>query len=462
MALDERHVDTFGPVLSDGTALRDLVDLEARTVSLRLFADPEIYRLEMERIFARDWVILAHDSELPEPGDYVRRTIGEDVVVVTRADDGAVSVFLNVCTHRGMQVCRGELGTSQTFKCPYHGWTFGNDGAFLGAPFEHEMYGDDLDHAVLGLRRARVGRRWGLIFATWDAAAPEFEDWLGDVAWYLDTILGRTDHGIEVVGTPQRYSIPANWKWSSNQASGDGYHALALHKSVNDVLLPEGAMSTDMARGLQGINVCTPHGHGLRCVDQLLLRGADGANPEPLELLRGYPTSGLPAELVPELERHLDADQLRLLATSPPVVAGLFPNVAFLAFPSPSPSGQGWSFGFHSYVPAGPGRIEMTHWHLVERDASPTQQHETNMTSVLSTGISGIIEQDDAWAWAELQKSVQGVMGARETMRFPAIMGELRPEGWAGGGRVSAGTSKDDNQWNWWLRYLELMTAAPG
>ena len=60
-------------------------------------------------------------------------------------DTGEIHVFLNVCSHRGMQVCRSECGNSSSFKCSYHGWVFGNDGNLLGAPFEKEMYGESWD-----------------------------------------------------------------------------------------------------------------------------------------------------------------------------------------------------------------------------------------------------------------------------------------------------------------------------
>src|SRR4051794_1741218 len=94
--------------LGDGTHLGDMIDLESRSISARLYSDPELYQLELERIFARTWIAVAHESEIQRPGDYVTRYIGEDPVIVARDRSGGVNVMLNSCSHRGMTVCRAE------------------------------------------------------------------------------------------------------------------------------------------------------------------------------------------------------------------------------------------------------------------------------------------------------------------------------------------------------------------
>src|SRR5579864_1348448 len=139
------YLEKVPTVLSDGTAFGDLINPEDHTISLRLFTDPEIYRWELERLFTRAWIVLAHESEVPNPGDYVSRSIGQDPVIVSRDQDGAVHVLLNVCAHRGMQVCRAEYGHTSTFRCPYHGWVYGLDGSLKGVPAEKEIYGERLD-----------------------------------------------------------------------------------------------------------------------------------------------------------------------------------------------------------------------------------------------------------------------------------------------------------------------------
>src|SRR5437763_1660539 len=164
-ALDE--LSRSGPVLRDGTPLSELGDPDRYEVSLRLLSDPEVYRLELEHLFARNWIMLGHESEVANPGDYVMRHIGEDPVILTRASDGELHVLLNVCTHRGMMICRAEGGKGTQFRCPYHGFTFTNTGRFLGAPAASEQMWGDTPKEELGLRKARVETYAGMVFANW-------------------------------------------------------------------------------------------------------------------------------------------------------------------------------------------------------------------------------------------------------------------------------------------------------
>src|SRR5215471_261213 len=107
------------PVLSDGTTLDELVSGgDDRRISARLMQDPEIFELELERIFDRVWVFVAHESEIPSPGDFVTREIGLDPVIVTRQTDGEIAALLNVCSHRGSRVCAADRGCAEYFACP--------------------------------------------------------------------------------------------------------------------------------------------------------------------------------------------------------------------------------------------------------------------------------------------------------------------------------------------------------
>jgi nitrite reductase/ring-hydroxylating ferredoxin subunit len=351
-------------VLSDGTPLRELIDLDRREVSLRVVADPEVFELELSRLFTRAWTIIGHESEVPRPGDYVTRTIGCDPVVIVRQPDGEIGVFLNVCTHRGMQVCRAEVGNATKFRCAYHGWVFGPDGKFQAAPFEKEMYGDILDKSSLGLQRARAEQYAGIIFATWDPHAEPLSQFLGDYTWYLDAVFRRTRDGLEVAGAPHRFVIRSNWKAAAEQFGGaDGYHGLTLHRSMYELQAGVQRDLTTLASRV-GVDISTPQGHGLRCLPNPLLAGRDltGLSTEqlreaavPQPILGGPPW---PTELVSELSTHLSDSQLRMLASCPPNVGGLFPNGAFLGSV------------VHAFVPLTPTTFELTNWVLVEKGAS--------------------------------------------------------------------------------------------
>ena len=69
---------------------------------------------------------------MPRPGDFVVRNVVDDSFLVTRDRVGGIHVMFNMCVHRGMQVCRAERGTASTFRCPYHAWTYLNDGTLAG------------------------------------------------------------------------------------------------------------------------------------------------------------------------------------------------------------------------------------------------------------------------------------------------------------------------------------------
>src|ERR1700757_5054711 len=111
-----------------------LVDAEKGLVSRRIFIEQEIYEEELGQIFARCWLFLCHDSQIPRPGDFMTTYMGEDPVLVTRDTGGKVRAFLNVCRHRGNRLCRADNGNAASFTCAYHGWTYGNDGRLTGVP----------------------------------------------------------------------------------------------------------------------------------------------------------------------------------------------------------------------------------------------------------------------------------------------------------------------------------------
>jgi phenylpropionate dioxygenase-like ring-hydroxylating dioxygenase large terminal subunit len=459
MAIDELQV--VGPVLSDGTPIASLIDLERRQASLRLFSDPEVYRAEQQWLFGRSWNIVGHESEIPESGDFISRRIADDPVIVTRGREGNVNVLLNVCAHRGMQVCRSEAGSAQNFKCPYHGWVFGTEGNLLGAPFEREMYGTDLDKPNLGLRKAQVSLYAGIIFANWDPTAPPLEDFLGGYTWYLDTIFKRTNGGLECIGAPQRSVIQSNWKAPSEQFCGaDGYHAATLHKTLWERFVPDGdaaAIQEITRASLFGIDIGSRLGHGLRSIARQVPVRTGMTVPESQHIEEGLspfasftenPPPYLPAEMVPQLFENLTEGQIRAMLTYPPNPGGMFPNVGFL------------HSNLRVHIPRGVDTFEMLNFVLVEKDAPAEFKAQVRKEMLLGFGTSGTVEQDDAESWPAMQKSATGYQGSQQTMHYQAFVGDKAPEGWDGPEEVYDGFSKDDSAWNWWLRYRDYMSGG--
>lgn len=112
-------------------------------IPAHVYNDEQIFSLEKERLFSRAWLFVAHESEIPQPGDYVVRRVLQDSFIVARDSAGEIRVMFNMCLHRGMQVCRAEMGNASNFRCPYHGWSYRNDGRIIGLPFHQEAYGGD-------------------------------------------------------------------------------------------------------------------------------------------------------------------------------------------------------------------------------------------------------------------------------------------------------------------------------
>ena len=100
-----------------------------------LYTDPAIFAEELRKIWYRTWVFVGHESEVAQPGDYVRKRLGLQDVIMTRDRDGELHLLLNRCAHRGNQVCDDAKGNASAFRCPYHGWTYRNNGELVGFPF---------------------------------------------------------------------------------------------------------------------------------------------------------------------------------------------------------------------------------------------------------------------------------------------------------------------------------------
>ncbi|GGJ06851.1 Rieske 2Fe-2S domain-containing protein [Streptomyces brasiliensis] len=93
-----------------------------------VFTDEELFELEMRHIFEGNWVYLAHESQIPEAGDYFTTYIGRQPVVISRDKQGELHCLINACSHRGAMLCRRKTDRRTTFTCPFHGWTFSNSG----------------------------------------------------------------------------------------------------------------------------------------------------------------------------------------------------------------------------------------------------------------------------------------------------------------------------------------------
>lgn len=196
-----------------------------------LYTDPAIFDLEMTRIFGAVWVYLAHESQVPQPNDFVRARLGRRPLIVVRDSNGVLRALYNRCTHRGATVCRQDRGSAKAFQCPYHGWTYLNTGKLSGVPWP-EGYSCDFSRPEFNLMQVpRVESYRGLIFATLNADAPGLTDYLGPVRRPLDEWLDRHPGGALEVREANRLKFNGNWKLLYDN-SADGYHVVFSHRSL--------------------------------------------------------------------------------------------------------------------------------------------------------------------------------------------------------------------------------------
>lgn len=199
-----------------------------------LYRDPDIFKEELEKIWYRTWVYVGHESEVPNPHDYVAKSIGLQPLLMTRDDDGRIHLLLNRCTHRGNQVCAQEKGNLHTFTCPFHAWNFGMDGRLIGYAFPDGYEG--LDKSKLGLGRVpRVESYRGFVFGSFAEDGPTLAEHLGGAAETIDRLCQTSPEGeIEITAGFLRHRVQANWKFILENEC-DGYHPAFVHSSIFSV-----------------------------------------------------------------------------------------------------------------------------------------------------------------------------------------------------------------------------------
>jgi len=236
--------DVAGAAQANGLHAGRAVDIAALVQPTRVhgsvYTSPDVFELEMERIFHSGWVFVAHESEVPEVGDYVTRKIGREPVIVARGRDGQVRVLANRCTHRGNRLCNAERGNARSFRCPYHGWTFANDGQLLAVPMKNG-YADRFDtlREDLGLRPvARTDSYGGFVFASLAATGVTLVEHLGRATTAIDRLLDLApNRRLRLSAGWMKHEQLANWKMVMEN-NVDGYHALFTHQSVYDTIKP--------------------------------------------------------------------------------------------------------------------------------------------------------------------------------------------------------------------------------
>jgi phenylpropionate dioxygenase-like ring-hydroxylating dioxygenase large terminal subunit len=208
----------------------------ATRVHRAVYVDATIFETELRRIFERTWIYIAHESQVPKPGDFYATRVGRHPVVLVRGADGRLRVFFNRCTHKGTQLLGEGCGNAPgALRCPYHGWIFGLDGA-LRTVTARSGYAEGTVRAgaaEFALRQvADTDHYRGFVFARISGQGPALLDWLGPLAGSLDNFVERAPEGeVEVTGGVLRYEHACNWKFFTENTL-DALHPMVVHNSA--------------------------------------------------------------------------------------------------------------------------------------------------------------------------------------------------------------------------------------
>jgi 3-phenylpropionate/trans-cinnamate dioxygenase alpha subunit len=413
-------------------SMNQLVDADKGLISRRIFIEQGVYEQEQERIFARCWLFLCHESQIPEPGDFFTTYMGEDPVLVVRDSAGTVHAFLNVCRHRGNRLCRADDGNAASFTCAYHGWTYRNDGRLTGVPYLKEAYHGELDRERWGLTPvAQLDNYKGLYFATFDPQAPPLREYLGEMTWYLDTFFDRREGGIEVISGMHKWVMPCNWKLPAENFGGDGYHVSWSHLSAvrtgsgGDFRIVPDPLGTALSPG---------NGHCLAAVGPDTV--ADPPSPEILEYER---------RILPEMAARLGPRLNRVK----PIVGTVFPNFSML---------RPTSRTFRVWHPRGPEKTEVWAWVYADKAAPPEVKEAIRLAGARVFGPSGTFEQDDMDNWQGCTQTGRGVVARRHLLSYEMGLGHERYDedlaAWASDDRYS-----ELIQRRFYYRWAQLMGA---
>ena len=427
------------------SASSNLVDLSQGTISREVFVNSSIYQQEQEQVFARSWLFVGHESQIPSPGDYFVSSMGEESVIMCRDRQGQIHVFLNTCMHRGMKVCRYDEGNTAVFTCPYHGWSYATDGQLVGVPYFKEAYREQLDKSQWGLIEVpQLANYKGTVWANWDASAPNLTDYLGDMKTYLDTRLGRprrkrgrlrNPYGHPEMGHTQQLEVRR--RELLRRRLSQHQPPLRRHGRHRPQPAATAATPTSVTPPSASAPQYPEGGHGALSYWQA----------EDIPYSSGYQNH----PVVDEYFRHCYEERKRRMGKDAGLlgsVGTVFPNASYLARQPRS---------IAVWHPRGAMKTEAWRWFLVDKDAPNEVKEILRHYYMRYSGPAGMTEQDDMENWNYASAASKGVIARRYPYNYQMGMGYEGSDVPLPG--LVTPNITEQNQRNFYKRWAEYMDA---
>jgi len=213
----------------------------AKTLPQRYFVSPAVFDEEQKKVFSKRWVLVGHQSQIAQAGDYFTAEMAGESIIVIRDSRFGIRGFYNVCRHRGARLKEDLCGHASTIQCPYHAWTYALDGRLIGAPHMDETPG--FNKADYSLRPVNVDVWEGFIFVNLADSSISVSNWFAPLAekfsrWNLSAL--RSAKRID-------YDVRANWKLMFQNYS-ECYHCLGVHPELSKIS-PHDSAENDLTEG---------------------------------------------------------------------------------------------------------------------------------------------------------------------------------------------------------------------
>lgn len=384
-------------------------------IAARMYTDPEIFELEIAKIFETTWIWVAHESEIPTPGSFKSTYVGRQPVIVTRNRKGQINTLLNRCRHRGASICEQKQGVANGFTCPYHAWSYSLDGQLRGIPYP-DGYEGVVAKGDLSLKKLRTESYGGMVFATFAADIEPLADFLGDARLWIDRFMKQGGgYPIKVLGT-HRFTFHGNWKIQLENTT-DGYHFPIVHRSWMASVDAETADMMSFMTDPEALTHDLGNGHSVMQMvpEHSDLDADDGSEPLQArfdELIAELRTAGLDDAAIRKLVRAMHGTGFNL---------NLFPNVSMSAafFRVLRPISVNETTIEHIAIgPDGPAEIV----NPVNRARLRVHEH--------FQGPFGFGTPDDAEGWDRVQRGAQGDPDMPILVNRGLAREKPSPEGW--------------------------------